>query len=127
MHTCCYSPPYNYKQNGQNSESGEKNRVSERAPEGQSLLQEASLTTCRESRGVNYTVPTLLFKEDADNQGAGEQGRSARQNIHWDYRRLRRDFPSREYRNEEEKKNQEEEPQGQHPSQHYVIGINREP
>lgn len=62
--------------------------------------------------------------EDTDNQSAEEQGKTVRKNIYLYYRLFCRALPPREYPNEEDKENQEEKIQGQHPSQHYAVGIN---
>ncbi|CAO2627690.1 Y-box-binding protein 1 [Lemmus lemmus] len=103
-------PPRNYQQNYQNSESGEKNKGSESAPEGQA---------------PQYSNPPVQGEvmEGADNQSAGEQGRPVRQNMYRGYRpRFRRGPPRqrqpREKSNEEDKENQGDETQGQQPPQH---------
>ncbi|KAK2083568.1 Y box binding protein 1 [Saguinus oedipus] len=123
-------PPRNYKQNYQNSESGEKNEGSESAPEGEAqhayrrrrfppyYMQEPC------GRRPQYSNPPVQGEvmEGADNQDAGEQGRPVRQNMYHGYRpRFRRGPPHqsqpREDDNEQDKENQGDETQGQQPPQ----------
>ncbi|CAO2627694.1 Y-box-binding protein 1 [Lemmus lemmus] len=122
-----------YAQNYQNSESGEKNKGSESAPEGQA---QQCRPYCRRrfppyylrrpyGRLAQYSNPPVQGEvmEGADNQSAGEQGRPVRQNMYRGYRpRFRRGPPRqrqpREKSNEEDKENQGDETQGQQPPQH---------
>ncbi|KAF3827059.1 hypothetical protein GH733_002545 [Mirounga leonina] len=72
-HYRCYprgrGPPRNSQQNYQNSESGEKNEGSEKAPEGQAQQhwpyrgRSFHLTTCRDPMGIDHNIPTLLCRE----------------------------------------------------------------
>ncbi|MBZ3885745.1 Nuclease-sensitive element-binding protein 1 [Sciurus carolinensis] len=99
-HYRCYprsrGPPRNYQQNYQNSESGENNEGSESAPEGQA--QQRRPTACEGSH-LNYMWrpygPRPQYSnppeqgevmEGSANQGAGEQGRTVRQNMYRGYR-----------------------------------------
>uniref|UniRef100_A0A8C7AZP0 CSD domain-containing protein n=1 Tax=Neovison vison TaxID=452646 RepID=A0A8C7AZP0_NEOVI len=123
-------PPRNYKQNYQNRESGEKNKGSESAPEGQAQQRRPYrrrrfppyYVRRPYGRRPQYSNPPVQGEvmEGADNQGAGEQGRPVRQNMYRGYRpRFRRGPPRqrqpREDGNEEE--NQGDETQGQQPPQ----------
>ncbi|XP_044771575.1 LOW QUALITY PROTEIN: Y-box-binding protein 1-like [Neomonachus schauinslandi] len=131
----CYprrrGPPHNYQQNYQNSESAEKNKGSESAPEGQAQPRRPYRRRrfppyyMRRPYGRRppYSNPPVQGEvmEGADNQGA-EQGRPVRQNMYRGYRpRFRRGPPRqrqpREDGNEEDKENQGDENQGQQPPQ----------
>uniref|UniRef100_A0A2K5PQM6 CSD domain-containing protein n=1 Tax=Cebus imitator TaxID=2715852 RepID=A0A2K5PQM6_CEBIM len=103
-------PPRNYQQNYQNSERREKNEGSESVPEGQ----------------AQQCQPYKVM-EGTDNQGAGEQGGPARQNMYRGYRSRfhRGPHPQRQPRedgNEEDKENQGDETQGQQPPQRRYRG-----
>ncbi|CAO2627693.1 Y-box-binding protein 1 [Lemmus lemmus] len=91
-------------QNYQNSESGEKNKGSESAPEGQA---QQCRPYCRRR------FPPYLM-EGADNQSAGEQGRPVRQNMYRGYRPRFRRGPPRQRQPREKR----DETQGQQPPQH---------
>uniref|UniRef100_A0A8C4LN64 CSD domain-containing protein n=1 Tax=Equus asinus TaxID=9793 RepID=A0A8C4LN64_EQUAS len=113
-------PPRNYQQNYQNSESGEKNEGSERAPEGQAHQRRPY----RRRRFPSYYMrrPYGRRQQYSNPPGAGEQGRPVRQNMYRGYRpRFRRGPPRqrqpREDGNEEDKENQGDETQGQQPPQ----------
>lgn len=58
--------PHNYQWDFQNSENGEKNVGSRRAPKGQALLQvtvSTLFTTCGDAPGVEHSIPTFLCGE----------------------------------------------------------------
>uniref|UniRef100_A0A2K6LDR7 CSD domain-containing protein n=1 Tax=Rhinopithecus bieti TaxID=61621 RepID=A0A2K6LDR7_RHIBE len=129
---CHRGPPPNYQQNYRNSESRGKNEGQERTPEGQAQPRwpyrrqwfPPSYMRRPYGRGPRYSNPPVQGEvmENADNQGAGEQGRSVRQSMYQGYRpRFRRGPPCqrqpREDGNEEDKENQRGETQGQQPPQ----------
>ncbi|XP_078499169.1 Y-box-binding protein 1 [Lissotriton helveticus] len=134
-------PPRNYQQNYQNSESGEKSEGTESAPEEGSLQQPRPFRRRRYppyymrrpyGRRPQYAHHPLQGEvvEDADSQGAGEQGRPVRQNMFRGYRpRFRRgpprQRPSREDMNEEDKENQGDGTQSQQaPQRRYRRNFN---
>uniref|UniRef100_A0A8C9IEU7 CSD domain-containing protein n=1 Tax=Piliocolobus tephrosceles TaxID=591936 RepID=A0A8C9IEU7_9PRIM len=118
---CHRGPPLNYQQNYRNSESRGKNEGQESAPEGQA---QPRWPYRRRRFPPSYMRDPMggEVMENADNQGAGEQGRSLRQSMYQGYRpRFRRGPPCqrqpREDGNEEDKENQRGETQGQQPPQ----------
>uniref|UniRef100_A0A8C6E7K9 CSD domain-containing protein n=1 Tax=Moschus moschiferus TaxID=68415 RepID=A0A8C6E7K9_MOSMO len=126
-----------YGQNYQNSERGERNEGSDRAPEGPALQCRPYrrrrfppyYTRRPYGRRPQHSSPPVQGEvmEDADNQGAGEQARPVRQNMYRGYRpRFHRGPPCqgqpREDGNEEDKENQGDETQGQQPPQRRYRG-----
>ncbi|KAG8434303.1 hypothetical protein GDO86_012618 [Hymenochirus boettgeri] len=127
-------PPRNYQQNYQSNDSGEKSEEIDNAPEGEGSNQQRPYHRRRRNppyyfrqqygRRQNYpSAPTQgEVVEGGDNQGVGDQGRPARQNMYRGYRpRFRRGPPRqrqpREGGNEEDKENQGDGAQSQQPSQ----------
>uniref|UniRef100_A0A2K5IRI2 CSD domain-containing protein n=1 Tax=Colobus angolensis palliatus TaxID=336983 RepID=A0A2K5IRI2_COLAP len=121
---CHRGPPLNYHQNYRSSESRGKKEGQESAPKGQAQPRWPYRRRRPYGRGPRYSNPPVQGEvmENADNQGAGEQGRSVRQSMYQGYRpRFRRGPPCqrqpREDGNEEDKENQRGETQGQQPPQ----------
>lgn len=80
--------PHNSQQNYQNNESGEKSGIGEWSQRPGPTADIFHLTTDRNLMGLDHKLPTLLCREmmeGTNNQGAREQDRPVRQNMHQDY------------------------------------------